>query len=141
MTGSGYAPKGEFTKDGKEVSLKDYPAVKTALWIGTLNNDALLEHAGEQAGEDTYRMVGDPTEGAILVAALKAGCSAKTLNNRILVRMRSLDSIENAWSLYTVSKHPLTKFLTTTDEGTPNVNGISLPSKAHRMWFWSCVPM
>ena len=80
VTGSGYAPKGEFTQDGKEVSLKDVPAVKTALWIGTLNNDAQLEHAGEQAGEETYRMVGDPTEGAILVAALKAGCSAKTLN-------------------------------------------------------------
>ena len=54
--------------------------MKTALWLGTLNNDASLEHAGEQAGEETYRMIGDPTEGAILVAALKAGASAKTLN-------------------------------------------------------------
>jgi len=80
VTGSGYAPKGEFTKDGSTVSLNQYPAVKTALWIGTLNNDAQLEHAGEQAGQETYRMIGDPTEGAILVAALKAGASAKTLN-------------------------------------------------------------
>ncbi len=71
VTGSGYAPKGEFTVDGKNVSLDQYPATKTALWLGTLNNDASLEHAGEQAGEETYRMIGDPTEGAILVAALK----------------------------------------------------------------------
>ena len=80
ITGSGYAPVGEFTKAGEAVALRDYPAIRTALWIGTLNNDAQLEHAGEQAGQETYRMIGDPTEGAILVAALKAGASAKTLN-------------------------------------------------------------
>jgi P-type Ca2+ transporter type 2C len=80
VTGSGYAPRGEFTKDGETVSLDEYPAVKTALWIGTLNNDAQLERAGEQEGQETYRMIGDPTEGAILVAALKAGASAKSLN-------------------------------------------------------------
>ena len=80
VTGSGYAPKGEFTVDGKDVSLDEFPATKTALWLGTLNNDASLEHAGEQAGEETFRMIGDPTEGAILVAALKAGASAKSLN-------------------------------------------------------------
>jgi len=80
VTGSGYAPKGEFTVNDEPVSLDKYPAVKTSLWLGTLNNDAQLEHAGEQAGQETYRMIGDPTEGAILVAALKAGASAKTLN-------------------------------------------------------------
>ncbi len=80
VTGSGYTPQGEFTRDGVPISLKDFPAVKTALWIGTLNNDAQLEYAGEQAGQETYRMIGDPTEGAILVAALKAGSSAKALN-------------------------------------------------------------
>ena len=81
VTGSGYTPVGDFTKDGDVVSLDTYPAVKTALWIGTLNNDAQLEHAGEQAGQETYRMIGDPTEGSILVAALKAGASAKALND------------------------------------------------------------
>jgi len=81
VTGSGYTPKGEFTKDGEPASLDDFPAVKTALWLGTLNNDSQLEYSGEQAGEETYRMIGDPTEGAILVAALKAGASAKALND------------------------------------------------------------
>ncbi len=81
VTGSGYTPKGEFTQDGKTVSLEDYPALKTALWVGTLNNDSQLEYAGEQGGQETFRMIGDPTEGAILVAALKAGASAKLLND------------------------------------------------------------
>jgi Ca2+-transporting ATPase len=80
VTGSGYTPQGEFKQDDQPISLSDFPAVKTALWIGTLNNDAQLERAGEQAGQETFRMVGDPTEGAILVAALKAGSSAKALN-------------------------------------------------------------
>ena len=81
VTGSGYAPVGEFQVEGEPISLNDYPAIKTALWLGSLNNDAQLEHAGEQDGQETYRMIGDPTEGAILVAALKAGASARSLND------------------------------------------------------------
>jgi len=80
VTGSGYTPQGEFTQGGETISLEDFPAVKTALWLGTLNNDSQLEPAGEQAGQEIFRMIGDPTEGAILVAALKAGASAKSLN-------------------------------------------------------------
>jgi Ca2+-transporting ATPase len=80
VTGSGYTPKGEFLVNDQPVKLEHFPAAKTTLWLGTLNNDAQLEHSGEQAGEETYRMIGDPTEGAILVAAHKAGTSAKALN-------------------------------------------------------------
>jgi P-type Ca2+ transporter type 2C len=76
VTGSGYAPNGEFQIDGKPVDLKDYPAATTALWVGALNNDAYLE-VGEN---NTYRMVGDPTEGAITVAAAKADKDYEKLN-------------------------------------------------------------
>ena len=81
VTGSGYAPRGDFKVNNERVSLDQYPAIKTSLWLGTLNNDAQLEHAGEQDGQETFRMIGDPTEGAILVAALKAGASATALND------------------------------------------------------------
>ena len=47
VTGSGYEPEGDFLVDGKKVDLKDYSAAQTALWVGTLNNDAQLEHSGE----------------------------------------------------------------------------------------------
>ncbi|MCL4505038.1 MAG: cation-translocating P-type ATPase [Chloroflexi bacterium] len=40
---------------------------------GLLASDALLEESGEEAERKTYRMVGDPTEGALVVAAAKAG--------------------------------------------------------------------
>lgn len=74
VTGSGYQTDGEFLQDGKRVDLaRDYPGIRTALWIGALNNDATLETDYDERGERTTRMVGDPTEGALLVAAAKAG--------------------------------------------------------------------
>jgi len=80
ITGIGYEPVGEFTVDGQTVDLMRYPAARTALWVGTINNDAQLEPAGESEGKTSYRMVGDPTEGSILVAALKAGAAANVVN-------------------------------------------------------------
>ncbi len=73
ITGTGYAPKGEFQVDGKSIEAKQYPAVLTTLWLGVLNNDALIETTGESESAQTYRIVGDPTEGSLLVAAAKAG--------------------------------------------------------------------
>ncbi len=73
IAGTGYAPIGDFLIDGKKINIADYPAVQTALWLGLLNNDALLETTGEEDDQRTYRIVGDPTEGALLVAAVKAG--------------------------------------------------------------------
>ncbi|HEX9332617.1 MAG TPA: HAD-IC family P-type ATPase, partial [Anaerolineales bacterium] len=73
VTGSGYAPKGDFLVDGKKVVISKYPAALTTLWLGLLNNDSSLETTGEEDSQKTYRIVGDPTEGALLVAAAKAG--------------------------------------------------------------------
>jgi len=79
VTGSGYTPIGDFKDDGKRVDIKDYPGISTALWVGTLNNDAQLEKT-EEDGQEGYRIIGDPTEGSILVAAAKAGAHAVELN-------------------------------------------------------------
>jgi Ca2+-transporting ATPase len=71
---------GEFRVPAGKVDLEEYPAMQTALWIGALNNDAHMELSGASAGRGaTYRMVGDPTEGALLVAAAKAGCLPRPL--------------------------------------------------------------
>ncbi|MBN1667665.1 MAG: cation-translocating P-type ATPase [Anaerolineales bacterium] len=80
VTGSGYDPHGEFWRDGEQVDLKNYPAILTALWIAALNNDAVLEESETEHGHKTYRMVGDPTEGALIVAAVKAGAMPQPLN-------------------------------------------------------------
>ena len=80
VTGSGYDPDGEFHLDGKPVNLIDYPAALTNLWVTTLNNDAQLEVSGASDMRQTYRTVGDPTEGALIVAAAKTGASSAGLN-------------------------------------------------------------
>jgi Ca2+-transporting ATPase len=79
VTGKGHTLAGEFQADGKPVNLEAYPAVRTVLWVGTLNNDSELTISGSSADEQTYRMTGDPTEGALVVAAAKAGALPRPL--------------------------------------------------------------
>jgi Ca2+-transporting ATPase len=80
ITGSGYSPIGDFQVAGQPVNLSDYQAALTTLWVAALNNDASLEQSGTSNGSPTYRMVGDPTEGAMVVAAAKVGASSDELN-------------------------------------------------------------
>ncbi len=70
VTGRGYAPEGEFLLDGAEVRRVDeHLVLQAALWGGVLCNDAILEpHT-----DTKYRMIGDPTEGAMVVSGAKAG--------------------------------------------------------------------
>ena len=80
VSGQGYTPVGAFSIGESEINLDKYPAVRTALWAGVLNNDAVLEESAKEDGGKEFRMVGDPTEGSILVAAYKAGGARKALN-------------------------------------------------------------
>jgi len=73
VTGTGYVPRGDFKINDEKVTISKYPAALTTLWLGLLNNDSSLETTGEEDSQKTYRIVGDPTEGALLVAAAKAG--------------------------------------------------------------------
>jgi len=79
LTGSGYAVQGDFLIDNKKINIQEYPGALTTLWVGLLNNDAALEPI-EDNGRVSYRMVGDPTEGSLLVAAAKAGAFTSELS-------------------------------------------------------------
>ena len=79
ITGGGYTPKGEFQVDGKTIDMNDYQGGLTALWVAALNNNASLEVTGRSNGKRTYRMVGEPTEGALIVAATKVGARSEDL--------------------------------------------------------------
>lgn len=67
VTGVGYEPKGEFQKDGKAVVFSE-THMDRLVQFGALCSDATLE---EQAGQ--WKITGDPTEGALVAAAEKAG--------------------------------------------------------------------
>jgi Ca2+-transporting ATPase len=74
LTGEGYHPEGEVQKDRKRAELREYPSVRLLLQAGMLAGDAHLEMADSSAPNGgKWRMVGDPTEGALVVAAAKAG--------------------------------------------------------------------
>jgi Ca2+-transporting ATPase len=67
VTGIGYEPKGSFLLDGKSINSADYPILSKALFCGALCNGAELVNQ-----DDTFKIIGDPTEAAILTAAAKA---------------------------------------------------------------------
>jgi P-type Ca2+ transporter type 2C len=76
VSGAGYAPDGGFEHDDRRVDATEDELLKTALTIGALCNDARM------AEEDGEAMVlGDPTEGALVVAAAKAGLDLDRLRD------------------------------------------------------------
>ena len=75
VTGEGYLPKGEFRRDGQVVRAENEPALTTLLRIGVLCNDALLTGENEACCD----IFGDPTEGALLVVAGKAGMNKEQM--------------------------------------------------------------
>ncbi len=77
VSGQGYTPKGAFHQDGKEVHPNEHPDLHRLLLGGLLASDAILE-----ATNGNYRMVGDPTEGALVVAAAKANLWREEIERR-----------------------------------------------------------
>jgi len=89
VTGEGYQPTGEFREIGEEgLEKRDLrleiehssreasnlkSQISNLLLGGLLASDALLEESGTESDQKTYRIIGDPTEAALVVAAAKAG--------------------------------------------------------------------
>ena len=68
MSGSGYAPEGEVTRDHAALEAAACAALTECLRAGLLCNDSRLVRKDER-----WTVEGDPTEGALLVSAAKAG--------------------------------------------------------------------
>lgn len=71
VTGVGYEPTGAVLDSNKRVSLHDEPTLKAVLEAATFANNARVLAPGD--GRSGWSVLGDPTEGALLVAATKAG--------------------------------------------------------------------
>ncbi|MDM7933859.1 MAG: HAD-IC family P-type ATPase, partial [Methanothrix sp.] len=67
VTGSGYEPVGSFLQDGKAIDPRE-DDIALLLRIGVLSNNADVVKEVE-----SWKVLGDPTEGALIVAARKAG--------------------------------------------------------------------
>lgn len=81
VQGDGYNPEGSIRYQEKEINIENEAAVSRLLEIQALCNDARLEHF-ENDGTDEWKIVGDPTEGAMIVVAEKAGIRQNEINEK-----------------------------------------------------------
>jgi Ca2+-transporting ATPase len=72
VTGAGLEAVGTFERAGEKVDVKKEPLLTLLLKTGALCNDA--EFRPEEG-----KLIGDPTEGALIVAAAKAGMTREEL--------------------------------------------------------------
>ncbi|MFX0044495.1 MAG: cation-translocating P-type ATPase [Candidatus Hermodarchaeota archaeon] len=76
VTGVGYNKEGEFCRSSAEYDIKTDPHAVKLLEIGQLCTNSLLQV--DSTGKADWTVIGDPTEGALLVAAEKAGLTYDT---------------------------------------------------------------
>ncbi|MCX8054599.1 MAG: cation-translocating P-type ATPase [Ignavibacteria bacterium] len=76
VTGSGYAPEGKMLENGVEINPQKDKQISEAIINGLLCNDASLSFV-----ENEWQIVGDPTEGSIIVLAKKLGFEPDTIKS------------------------------------------------------------
>jgi len=76
VSGAGYAPEGVFSLNGSELPTEQLAPLREMLTAATLASDTHLV----QSQGDGWNIKGDPTEGALVVAAAKAGLSKEILD-------------------------------------------------------------
>jgi cation-transporting ATPase F len=78
VSGVGYAPKGDMNSKEGVRDIGANKALMELLKAGVLCNDSALKQTGE-----TFAVEGDPTEGALITCAMKAGFSTENLNREL----------------------------------------------------------
>jgi Ca2+-transporting ATPase len=110
VTGAGYKPEGSFLADGKPIDPKEQD-VAQLLMVGVLSNNANIENPN-----GSWRIIGDPTEGALIVAAEKAGILEAARRDYVRVaeypfdsdrkRMTTIDESEGEGSIVSIKGAP-----------------------------------
>ncbi|MGE7601860.1 calcium-translocating P-type ATPase, SERCA-type [Peribacillus sp. NPDC097675] len=80
VSGTGYHPIGEFSSGGVTVAPKNEKALLQMMTFGLLCNKAEVNERGNE-----YVLDGDPTEGAMVIAAMKAGLTREHLSNQFTI--------------------------------------------------------
>ncbi|CAG0934140.1 partial Calcium-transporting ATPase, partial [Planctomycetaceae bacterium] len=108
VKGEGYAPEGTFLFEGRDMGGADFRAsgISPLMEVLALSNNARLNAPASPSGE--WTVTGDPTEGALLTAAARAGVDLDSLareNPRVAhipferIRKRMTTVNENALGL------------------------------------------
>lgn len=78
VTGQGYDPNGQIFADDKDININDYSDLQILFTAGILCNDASVV----KRDDGQWGIIGDPTEGAFVVASQKAGFIRDDMNNK-----------------------------------------------------------
>ncbi|MCD4837296.1 calcium-translocating P-type ATPase, SERCA-type [Neobacillus sedimentimangrovi] len=101
VDGVGYEPRGDFYRNNQKVQLSDEKALQQMLIFGMLCNHSELKRK-----DDEYFLDGDPTEGALLVSAMKAGFHRpKLLEDFTILNEFPFDSARKMMSMHVKDKH------------------------------------
>jgi Ca2+-transporting ATPase len=79
VSGSGYEPVGQFSSEGN--TIEPTTELKQMLTAATLASDATIVKDEASNEKNDWDIKGDPTEGALVVAAAKAGLKKEALDN------------------------------------------------------------
>lgn len=82
VSGHGWSPKGVFSRNAKEITPLENDSLSRLLHAATLCNSARLVCKSEKGEDALYSIIGDPTEGALVVLGEKAGLKKDVLSNR-----------------------------------------------------------
>jgi len=111
VSGEGFRPEGVFYRKGEQILPMEEEGLDKLLHIAEICNEAKLTH--EENDHDKYEIIGDPTEGALVVLAEKAGVKKEILerqekklddmpfNSKLKMRA-SLIELEDEKELYAV---------------------------------------
>jgi Ca2+-transporting ATPase len=90
VSGIGYSPQGDFTLHGKKLQKQDAVAVEKLLEIAALCNSAKIEPPSDKNA--AWSAIGDPTDGALTVAALKYGINVQNrLAEKPVIHIKPFD--------------------------------------------------
>jgi Ca2+-transporting ATPase len=84
VSGVGYAPQGEFSLNGTIIKPGDNRSLEECLIAGMLCNDSSLV-----SNDDGWKIEGDPTEGALITSARKAGITKESL----ILKLPRIDTV------------------------------------------------
>jgi RND family efflux transporter MFP subunit len=126
-SGSGYDPHGGFARlgqrDGQDVSCEDAADLLATLRAASLCNDAVLREERE-----VWSVEGDPTEGALLTAAVKAG---------VELRAQALE-LPRTDEIPFESQHRFMATLHHDHRGEGSIFVKGAPERLLEMCFWQC---
>ncbi|WP_409294433.1 cation-translocating P-type ATPase [Peribacillus sp. SCS-26] len=131
VTGTGYEPKGKFLCGDREEDVSKEKSIQQLLSFGMICN-----HAEIKQGDAGYILDGDPTEGALLVAAMKAGYTREKLKAQFtIVKEFPFDSSRKMMSMIVKDENGRTFVVA---KGAPDVliskcESILWSEKQHRL--------